>query len=42
MKKYLAPELTLLSFAAAEMIAANEQVPEDASNIFNDGEFGKY
>ena len=42
MKKYLAPELTMLSFTAAEMIAANEEIPEDASVIFNDREFGKW
>ena len=34
MKKYIAPEMMALSFAAEEAISA----PLDGSNTFNDGE----
>ena len=42
MKKYFAPEMTTLLFNTVEMIAADEAIPEDASNLFNDSEFGKW
>lgn len=37
MKKYMAPEMECLTFAAEEAIAAL-----NASNIFNDSEFGAW
>lgn len=43
MKKYNAPELKVLAFAAEEGIAAvgsNTKSAITGSNIFNDGEFG--
>ena len=38
MKKYTAPELKVLAFAAEETIAATKEY--NGSNIYNDGEFG--
>ena len=37
MKKYMAPEMETLTFAAEEAIAGGVSLP---SYIFNDGEFG--
>lgn len=41
MKKYLAPEVTTLSFAAEEAIAGIFDNVGD-SNLFNNGEFGNW
>ena len=40
MKKYTAPALGELAFAANETIA--DDIPNAPSNIFNDAEFGQW